>query len=119
MRDADVGATPRPGPRPPAAHRSRRTARRPTGRSQPTTDRRIHVRGSAGVGDAGDIAPQQHSGAELSGQPTGGPDAVVTRRTTRIGLHREPRPQHRSPMMSRGVQFTALAIPAPQRLAKA
>ena len=97
-RDADVGASPGPGPwpraaqrwhagphpgppagRPPAAHRSRRTARRPTGRSQPTTDRRIHVLGSAGVGDDGDTAPQQHSGPNC--RPADGwPDAVVTPR---------------------------------------
>ena len=53
-----------------------RTASRPAASSAPitpdsaspdravaaTTDRRIHVLGSAGVGDDGDTAPQQHSG---------------------------------------------------------
>ncbi|AMC65952.1 bifunctional ADP-dependent (S)-NAD(P)H-hydrate dehydratase/NAD(P)H-hydrate epimerase [Mycobacterium tuberculosis variant africanum] len=100
MRDADVGASPGPGsaaaaaaagrartprPRPPPRRQSRRQQRTDhpgqhvtgPGGGRPGLAGRIEIDRAAGIGDDGDIALEQHGGAQRVGQLAAGPHAVV------------------------------------------
>ena len=120
MRDADVGASPGPGSAADSAaacactnaagrgrlggRQSRRQQRADhpgqhvagPGGGRPGLPGRVQVDRAAGVGDDGDVALEQHGGAERVGQLAGGADPVVPGRVAgQPGEFTGVRGQHR------------------------